>query len=205
MLTAFVVIGTVVFGGLRDVDYVVLFGLFFGGIFLGVFVVPLLTSIFGASGFRRIFSIVMTLVVFSIFFSIGANFIVFFFPNGFGGVSSALWSFFAAYPFSFVLVTSFATLNGLFIYLMRAPTTLGRPIMDQLEGFKLYLETAEKDRLNLQAPEITAERFEALLPYAVALDVEKPWAVGLCRRAAPRASGGQRPHAPLPAGLVRRA
>ena len=59
---------------------------------------------------------------------------------------------------------------------MKAPTALGRPIMDQLDGFKLYLETAEKDRLNLQAPEITADRFEALLPYAVALDVEKPWA-----------------------------
>ena len=27
----------------------------------------------------------------------------------------------------------------------------------------------------MNAPEITAERFEALLPYAVALDVEKPW------------------------------
>jgi uncharacterized membrane protein len=47
--------------------------------------------------------------------------------------------------------------------------------MDQLAGFRLYLETAESDRLNLGAPEITADRFEALLPYAVALDVEKPW------------------------------
>src|SRR5690606_21142070 len=60
-------------------------------------------------------------------------------------------------------------------YLMRAPTALGRPVMDQLAGFKLYLETAESDRLNLQAPQITAERFEALLPSAVALNVEKPW------------------------------
>jgi hypothetical protein len=60
---------------------------------------------------------------------------------------------------------------------LRAPTALGRPIMDQLKGFRLYLETAEADRLNYQAaPEITADRFEALLPYAVALDVEKPWA-----------------------------
>lgn len=42
-------------------------------------------------------------------------------------------------------------------------------------GLRLYLETAESDRLNLNAPEITRERFEALLPYAVALDVEKPW------------------------------
>ena len=65
--------------------------------------------------------------------------------------------------------------NGLFFYLLRAPTALGLPVMDPLSGLRLYLETAESDRLNLGAPEITAERFEALLPYAVALDVEKPW------------------------------
>jgi hypothetical protein len=47
--------------------------------------------------------------------------------------------------------------------------------MDQLAGLRLYLQTAESDRLNMNAPEITTERFEALLPYAVALDVEKPW------------------------------
>jgi hypothetical protein len=63
-----------------------------------------------------------------------------------------------------------------FLLPLRAPTALGRPIMDQLAGFKLYLETAESGQLNLQAPEITAQRFEAILPYAVALDVEKPWA-----------------------------
>jgi uncharacterized membrane protein YgcG len=176
ILTAIVVIGTVVFGGLRDVDYLVLFAFVFGGAMIGAFAVPLLTAILGAAVFRRIVTVVMTLFVLSIFFSIGGNFVIFFFPNGFGGALPALWAFFESYPFSFVLVTSFAALNGLFIYLMRAPTALGRPIMDQLEGFKLYLETAEKDRLNLQAPEITAERFEALLPYAVALDVEKPWA-----------------------------
>ena len=49
--------------------------------------------------------------------------------------------------------------------------------MDKLEGFRMYLETAESARLNIaDAPEITTERFETLLPYAVALDVEKPWA-----------------------------
>src|SRR4029078_6251924 len=52
---------------------------------------------------------------------------------------------------------------------------LGRPIMDQLDGLRLYLQTAESDRLNLNAPQIPAERLEALLPYAVALDVENPW------------------------------
>jgi hypothetical protein len=100
----------------------------------------------------------------------------------------AVWSYVENYPFAFVLVTAFTTINGVFFYLMRAPTALGRPIMDQLAGFRLYLQTAESDRLNLQAPEITADRFEALLPYAVALDVEKPWSdafAAALRRARP--------------------
>ena len=80
-----------------------------------------------------------------------------------------------AFPFALVLV--FPILNGLFFYLLRAPTPEGRPVMDQIEGFRMYMETAESGRLNIaDAPEITTERFEALLPYAVALDVERPWA-----------------------------
>jgi uncharacterized membrane protein len=80
-----------------------------------------------------------------------------------------------SYPFPFALVGSLATLNGLFLYLLKAPTATGRPLMDQIAGFRMYLETAESPRLNTGAPEITAERFEQILPYAVALDVEKPW------------------------------
>ena len=98
-----------------------------------------------------------------------------------------------------MLVAAFATLNGLFFYLMRAPTALGRQIMDQLSGFKLYLETAESDRLNLQAPEITSDRFEALLPFAVALDVEKPWAQAFAaalRRAHPDETDPMRHYQP---------
>ena len=86
---------------------------------------------------------------------------------------------------------------------MRAPTALGRPVMDQLAGFRLYLETAEADRLNLQAPEITAERFEVLLPCPVALDVEKPWAQAFAaalRRAHPEEADRAR----LSADLVQR-
>lgn len=47
----------------------------------------------------------------------------------------------------------------------------------KIEGFKLYLKVAEKDRLDFSdAPEKTPERFNKLLPYAVALGVEKQWA-----------------------------
>jgi uncharacterized membrane protein YgcG len=67
-------------------------------------------------------------------------------------------------------------LNALFYHLLKAPTLSGRKIMDQIEGFKLYLSVAEKDRLNLlNPPEKTPELFEKYLPYALALDVENAW------------------------------
>lgn len=47
----------------------------------------------------------------------------------------------------------------------------------KVEGFKLYLDVAEKDRINFhEAPEKTPEHFSKLLPYAIALGVEKQWA-----------------------------
>jgi hypothetical protein len=175
LLTVGVIFGVVMFGGLQDQDISILVVLGFGGFLAGMFLVPVLQALFGGASFTALFRSAMSLVVVAIFFTIGTNFVHAIFPSGFGSALPAVWSFVSGYPFSFVLVGAFATLNGLFVYLMRAPTALGRPIMDQLAGFRLYLETAESDRLNLQAPEITSERFESLLPYAVALDVEKPW------------------------------
>ncbi len=175
-LTIAVVFGTIALGDLQDTDIFILAAFAFGGAMIGGFGVPLLTTILGGRGFQRIVSILALLFVVGILSSLASNFVVFFFPRGGGSVLPTIVSFLEAYPFSPVLVTSFAAINGLFFYLMRAPTELGRPIMDQLEGFKLYMETAEKDRLNMQAPEMTTAHFEALLPYAVALDVEKPWA-----------------------------
>lgn len=67
-------------------------------------------------------------------------------------------------------------LNALFFFLMGAPTPLGRKLMDGIEGLRTYLTLAEKDRLNMAgAPEMSPQHFEKLLPYAVALGVEKPW------------------------------
>jgi uncharacterized membrane protein YgcG len=69
-----------------------------------------------------------------------------------------------------------AFLNVLFYHLLKAPTLMGRKVMDQIEGFKMYLSVAEKDRLNLLSPpEKTPELFERYLPYALALDVENEW------------------------------
>jgi hypothetical protein len=48
--------------------------------------------------------------------------------------------------------------------------------MDQIDGLKLYIDTAEKERMNMAgAPPMTVTRFERMLPFAIALGVEKPW------------------------------
>ncbi|HQY50063.1 MAG TPA: hypothetical protein PL007_06840, partial [Thermomonas sp.] len=43
-------------------------------------------------------------------------------------------------------------------------------------GLKRYLSVAERDDLaRMQAPPLGADQFQALLPYAIALDVEDAW------------------------------
>lgn len=68
-------------------------------------------------------------------------------------------------------------IHYLFFFLLKAPTKVGRKVMDEIEGFKMYLSTAEQDRLDrMHPPEKTVEVFEKNLPYAIALDVENKWA-----------------------------
>jgi len=68
-------------------------------------------------------------------------------------------------------------LNVLFHYLLKAPTHAGRVLLDQVEGFKMFLGAVDKDRLaTLAATEQTPAVFEKYLPYAVALGVEQAWA-----------------------------
>ncbi len=67
-------------------------------------------------------------------------------------------------------------INILFFFLLGAPTPLGRKRMDEIAGLKHYLTVAEADRMNMQgAPRMSPAHYETLLPYAVALGVEKPW------------------------------
>lgn len=63
-----------------------------------------------------------------------------------------------------------------FITFMGAATPLGRELMDGIEGLRLYLTVAEKDRMNMAgAPAMSPQHYEKLLAYAVALGVEKQW------------------------------
>lgn len=67
-------------------------------------------------------------------------------------------------------------MNVLFFFLVRAPTPGGRKVMDEIEGFHMYLSTAEAERLNMAgAPDMSRQLFERYLPFAIALGVEKPW------------------------------
>lgn len=75
-----------------------------------------------------------------------------------------------------VLVLLLALTNVIFYQLLKAPTFAGRRLMDEIEGFKLFLGVAEKERLEIMHPvEQTPELFEKYLPYALALDVENSW------------------------------
>ena len=80
-----------------------------------------------------------------------------------------------------LLVGAIVVMNGIFMYLMPAPTPKGQDVRTEIEGFKLYLEKAEKLQLNAaeagsgKPPPMTVERYETFLPYAIALGVEKPW------------------------------
>jgi uncharacterized membrane protein YgcG len=67
-----------------------------------------------------------------------------------------------------------------FARLVRAPTKDGRALLDEIEGLKLYLSVAERDELERMPgpggpPLLDAKRYETLLPFAVALEVEDAW------------------------------
>jgi uncharacterized membrane protein YgcG len=80
-------------------------------------------------------------------------------------------------PLVFALYAGILLLHILFAYLLKAPSGRGRRLMDRLEGFKLYLEVAEKEDLKLRhPPDMTPALFEKYLPYAIALGVEQAWA-----------------------------
>lgn len=69
--------------------------------------------------------------------------------------------------------------------LIKAPSPTGRKLMDYTEGLKLYLSVAERDELASMPgptgsdreapPPLDADRYQRLLPYAVALEVEDAW------------------------------
>jgi uncharacterized membrane protein YgcG len=93
------------------------------------------------------------------------------------------------------IVVVFAVLllivNVVFFPLMRCVTIPGRRLLDKIEGLRMYLTTAEQDRLNtLNPPERTPQLFEKFLPYALALDVEQQWSEQFTEILAKAGEGG---------------
>ncbi len=81
--------------------------------------------------------------------------------------------------------------NAVFYHLLKAPTRAGRALLDQIEGFKLFLSAVDADRLRLlNPPDKTPELFERFLPYALALGVEHAWAAQFADVLARAGQGG---------------
>lgn len=79
-----------------------------------------------------------------------------------------------------VIIALFAVLLlslKVFSKVMPAYTREGRKVQDHIEGLRQYLGVAERDDLaRMKAPEMTPTEFARMLPYALALDIEKTWA-----------------------------
>jgi uncharacterized membrane protein len=75
-----------------------------------------------------------------------------------------------------------------FSKIMPARTEIGRRYLDEVEGFEMYLNTAERHRFEAlypaspasadgpPFPKLSGDVFERLLPYAFALDIAETWA-----------------------------
>lgn len=64
----------------------------------------------------------------------------------------------------------------IFQQLIKQPTTSKLKLQSEIAGLKMYLEMAEKDRLNLlNPPNQTPQHFEEMLPFAYALGIEHKW------------------------------
>ncbi|MBR3880360.1 MAG: DUF2207 domain-containing protein, partial [Mailhella sp.] len=98
------------------------------------------------------------MLVGGLFFGIGGSILLYFSP-----VQIALMTVVILIPFGFS-------------FIMDAPSVEARALLDEIEGLALYIGMAESDRFNaMNPPEQTLQHYQELLPYAVALDLEKAW------------------------------
>ena len=176
VLTFVALVLVLIFGDLSDSEIGLLAVVWFVGLFVGIFLMSIIRTIGGARNVRSIVVAgvnIVALAVFGVIFSSVAVSSYTPLPDDFG---RTVLAFFLENGFPFVLVGGFAVMNGLFYYLLRAPTAAGRKVMDEIEGLELYIRTAETPRLNaVGAPDFTTDHFERLLPYAIALGAEEPW------------------------------
>lgn len=97
------------------------------------------------------------------------------------GFLIAVGGYFFAFLFeqihTFLSFAISAVIVMIFGFIMPKKTEKGVLAKEYILGLKKYLSVAEKDRLDFHnAPEKNPKLFEKLLPYAMALGVEKKWA-----------------------------
>ena len=81
----------------------------------------------------------------------------------------------SAHGFVLGLLISVA-LNSIFFFIMRAPTSRGLMVLQQLAGFREFLVRVEQDPLDrVNTPEQRAELMNRFLPYAIAMNVREGW------------------------------
>ncbi len=90
----------------------------------------------------------------------------------------------ASYPVA-VLAAGMIALVFVFFDLMDAPTVRGRAVMDQIEGYIMFMTTTEWDRMKAigEMPAPTQAMFERHLPYSIALGVDDAWSKTFARYA----------------------
>lgn len=157
-----------IFGALPEEGIALVVVPIFASVFISIFAVALGQNLRQARSLgARIFAVAIIAFVGFIFLTVFGGLAIGFFVTGAANGHLPLLAALCG-----ILVT-----NLVFFFLMGAPTPLGRRMMDGIEGLRQYLTLAEKDRMNMAGvPDMSPRHFETLLPYAVALGVEKPWA-----------------------------
>ncbi len=147
-------------------------GTLFTTVFLGVFAIfPILTLLQLKKSFNRknkggaIFSALIQFIFLGVFIYLASDYIK---PM----LSSSP-------PLNWLLIVAIVALviiNILFFNWLKAPTLAGRKLLDQIEGFKLYLNVAEADDIKLSGePTFNSDLYQQFLPYAIALGVDSAW------------------------------
>ncbi len=81
-----------------------------------------------------------------------------------------------------IAIVVMAVLNAVFYHLMKAPTVMGRQVMDEIEGFVRYLKGEGRSSFAAMDDKAAAKVFNEYLPYAIALGVEDDWSGQLERQ-----------------------
>lgn len=76
-----------------------------------------------------------------------------------------------------ISAAALVAINLAFFHLMKKPTPSGRKLLDEIEGFRTFLESVEKLPMDRDDdPGASKGIYERYLPYAIALEVEQRWA-----------------------------